>query len=101
MDKVKLVDPKEVKNTIFNAALRGRIRTLMDIGKCVDSTPTTTIILPRRAIWRPIDSDDPVMATRFQCSYCACEISNEWDYEPPDDMWNYCLCCGSKMYGGE
>ena len=50
MDKVKLVDPKEVKNTIFNAALRGRIRTLMDIGKCVDSTPTTTIILPRRAM---------------------------------------------------
>lgn len=77
-------------------AADGKIHTLQDVKDFIDAMPNAAP-KPRRATWKPVDDDDPVMATRFQCSCCGCEIYNDWDYEPPDDMWNYCPSCGAKM----
>ena len=100
MDRNKLINPEKLKIMLDTFAADGEIRTLQDVKNFIDAMPNANP-KPRRATWEPMDNNDPVMATRFQCSYCACEISNSWDYEPPDDMWNYCPCCGSKMNGGE
>lgn len=100
MDEVKLISPEKLKIMLDTFAADGEIHTLQDVKDFIDAMPNANT-KPQRATWVPIDSDDPVTATRFQRSHCACEISNDWDYEPPDDMWNYCPCCGFEMNGGE
>lgn len=66
---------------------------LSDLGNLPTIDPKT---LRPKARWEPVKPDSDIW---FRCSHCGCEISTSWDYDDPDDMWNYCPSCGAKMVG--
>lgn len=51
-----------------------------------------------KASWKPVR---PYSDIWFKCSHCGCKISTDWDYDNPDDMWNYCPTCGARMDADE
>lgn len=105
---VRPVDANELlKESIYCREEDGSNVYAVPVGK-IFAAPTLNApatkpvsIVREKAHWKPKDNKDPFLAVRFECSHCGCEISNDWDYEPPDDMWNYCPSCGRKMDGEE
>ena len=45
------------------------------------------------AHWIQCSPDDD---TRYECSRCGCEVSNEWDYDDPE-MFSFCPVCGAVI----
>ena len=48
--------------------------------------------------WTTIE-DDWNEETIYKCSVCKEEFVTI-DGTPPENLWNYCPCCGAKMDGG-
>lgn len=76
-ERLKKYEDAGIPETMLNAfAADEKIHTLQDVKDFIDAMPNAAP-KPRRGTWKPVDDDDPVTATRFQCSHCTCEISND------------------------